>query len=570
LRDSIRQLRDSIIREHELINIMMATANASAAAAAITEGLLEEWSATAEEKKSRRQGTAPAALQLYQLGQVLHSLSEEEQAAAVRDDDSQRHYANVQRGTRDLLQSLPEDTRRKLFRDLLSALQEVLVASAKEEEEDQSRTAMQALHQLYECSPLAADSTEASPDTVSALATYYVHQRGNESLVLDLLQVQLFPFLTAGDSCRPVDFEELLPLINLLFAENDVWSDLVRHMGAASEHELEQRILSRYPDETHRGYLSSLLLDAAAATDDEELAGQIRTAVNLGEEERRAASAPPASRRRTTPEQELSRRIDQVRQILPDLGEGFVEAALSYCRGSVEQTVAALLQEEEEWPPQLRVLDRSLPRRHDRDAHVNKEEEEEARRLTQAALRAEDRQQEEDAHLMDLAMRAGAHDEYNDDYDDQYDDMEGVGGADSGLYDRDFAAIKTYNRFLKQVESEQQFWEENRNLNREPPKMKKDDAGEKTYRGPDKLRGGRVPDAARGGRGGRGQERRGRGSKSPKRDDKSSDKNGPAAAGRGDSTGRGAASGRTNPRHKANKMASRRDKQKKAAAKRSG
>jgi len=68
---------------------------------------------------------------------------------------------------------------------------------------------------------------------------------------------------------------------------------------------VKRQIPSRYTGETHREYLS--LLDVG---DEEEamLAEQIQTALNL-EKGPKVASKPTTRR---TPEQELTRRIDQV------------------------------------------------------------------------------------------------------------------------------------------------------------------------------------------------------------------------------------------------------------------
>ncbi|KAL7462107.1 hypothetical protein ACHAXS_002502 [Conticribra weissflogii] len=181
-----------------------------------------------------------------------------------------------------------------------------------------------------------------------------------------------------------------------------------------------------------------------------------------------------------------------------------------------------------------------------------------------------ERQAEEEAYLVENVSRAlgnlkaeendddeynlkGGEDEYDDDYDDQYDGIGddggmagGIGGMDEGLYDVDIHNVhmaqgssrydgskgkneqdmwRKYNRLVKDVDAESQFWEENRNMNREsgrihskPPTVKNtDEEGEheesdvKNYRGPDKGKGGRLigPDGRylpiqRGGKKGRG------------------------------------------------------------------
>lgn len=216
---------------------------------------------------------------------------------------------------------------------------------------------------------------------------------------------------------------------------------------------------------------------------------------------------------------ELDRRIDQVQQVLPDLGAGFIEAALSYYRGDIETTVSMLLAGgESDLPPALRVIDRKLPRRQkqsnrskddaasaaeakqivkDRVALEQQHEEEKYKALLYVSQ--EDKQQQNQS---DLVAAAVTHAEmmYDDDYDDQYDDVDGgLGGADSGWYD--FEKVKLYNQAIKDEEADQLYWEQNRNTNRPAntngsgDNRKDAPQGEdqgKQYRGPDKIKGGRI------------------------------------------------------------------------------
>jgi hypothetical protein len=95
--------------------------------------------------------------------------------------------------------------------------------------------------------------------------------------------------------------------------------------------------------------------------------------------------------------------------------------------------------------------------------------------------------------------------------------VEGTGGADSGVY-TNYESVRTYNLVLKNVEQEQSFWEESRNTNRSSGDLKKNKGVEKDYRGPDRIRGGRIPDAGRDGESGGGPgsgSGRGRGGASP-------------------------------------------------------
>ena len=100
---------------------------------------------------------------------------------------------------------------------------------------------------------------------------------------------------------------------------------------------------------------------------------------------------------------------------------------------------------------------------------------------------------------MSAAVAAPAADEYDDDYDDQWDDG-GFGAVttDTGLYDNDddYTAIKTYNRVYRELEAEDEFWQESCNTNHmsttAAAASSSSNTGKKSYRGPDKMRGGRI------------------------------------------------------------------------------
>jgi hypothetical protein len=243
---------------------------------------------------------------------------------------------------------------------------------------------------------------------------------------------------------------------------------------------------------------------------------------------------------------ELDRRIDQVQTLLPDLGAGFIETALSHYQGNVETTVSMLFGDSSLLPPALRVIDRHLPRRKkansnkqheeelaveakqvvkDRMALERKQEEERYRALLYVAQKEEQEQRHQNGQKQQQEGEEGSaivatttyHGEYDDDYDDQYDDMEdgGLGGADSGWYDTggsndttsDYDKVRLYNQVTRHEEAEGAFWEENRNTNRLG--SNKNDKGKNgttggadeedeggaagnKFRGPDKIKGGRV------------------------------------------------------------------------------
>ncbi|KAL7548793.1 hypothetical protein ACHAWF_012068 [Thalassiosira exigua] len=266
--------------------------------------------------------------------------------------------------------------------------------------------------------------------------------------------------------------------------------------------------------------------------------------------------------------------IDHVKNILPALGDGYIEEALKCYNHDVERTLEALLQASEgdnsNVHPRLLTIPTNLGRKlRDRvdhySANVNlhrgasaKDDGKEHAKIQKQRIKHEEQQAEAEAYLIENVSRTlgglrvseegtdndqygllGNGNEYNDDYDDQYDGIGdaggmagGIGGMDEGLYDVDVHNVhqkydrggakneqemwRSYNKLIKDVDAESQFWEDNRNLNRGPPRKgentdKREDGEGKTFHGPDKGKGGRLigPDGKylpikRGGKKGRG------------------------------------------------------------------
>jgi len=142
--------------------------------------------------------------------------------------------------------------------------------------------------------------------------------------------------------------------------------------------------------ESARGEPSSMAIPASSA---DQPRGRDAKASNQ--------KRPSASAAGTT---ELDRRVQQVLQILPHFGEGFVEVALGLHKGEVEATVATLLNHptdgnppDSSYPTALRVLDPKLPRRkREFRAYQTAEEEairaEEARRDVKERIALEEKQ----------------------------------------------------------------------------------------------------------------------------------------------------------------------------------
>ena len=198
---------------------------------------------------------------------------------------------------------------------------------------------------------------------------------------------------------------------------------------------------------------------------------------------------------------EIQRRIQQVKDVLPDLGDGYIETALSCFAGDVSATVTALL-DPTSLPPTLRLIDSKLPARRKETAKSTAYEldDQETRAVVKERFATMERIQEAEAFAL-----TAVHNEYDDDYDDQYDGMDAggdLGGKGSTYDDVDISHVKIYNRIARETEREQEFWEESQNTNRQLKQQpaaksdKSDDDGEKevgkVYRGPDRIKGGRA------------------------------------------------------------------------------
>jgi hypothetical protein len=335
--------------------------------------------------------------------------------------------------------------------------------------------------------------------------------------------------------------EALFPVLRSLQSHPTAWRDFVRLQDLRDEN-WRQALVQRYcrlpdrgedqyneeydapvVDEDQRAYLESLLLPAEDGADRRRQTDPRLLLQPLPDDPRRRLD-DRASPQRPAPggRSEVDRRIQQVRDVLPHLGEGFVEAVLSYYRGDVERTLDALVQEGS-LPESLERMDRSLPRRTRRGAAASTAaqqddgEDPEALEATRSLIRAIDLQHEADADAVDRVLQreeseaspfVSAKDEYDDDHDDQYDELEPA--ADAGADDYD--TIMAYNRVLRSVEREGEFWEGERNANRGGGVGADDPTPQRPYRGPDKLKGGRVPHPSnsRGRRGGGGEGRSGR------------------------------------------------------------
>ena len=478
--------------------------------------------------------------ELFRLGCVLHQV-DIMQAEHVKHD--------VQSAYHELLQSLPQ--RKRLFDVLHQGLDRLLQTPGSSQ--DDVLRGIEAMDSLYRFSVLSEASHKSTAQTVSSLADYYHKVPQSSPCSLPILSF-LFRLLWKSPSHVSLDWEELLPVLEIL-QEKDVWKPLSNHLDEI-HFGWQQDWLEGYTDETQREYLTSWLESAAANAQDEE-------AAKLAHAIARAKPSPKMRPKRISSAtassmDPLQRQLDQVRAVLPQYSEGLVELALSLRQGNVEETVELLSSPTQEWPMTLRAVDPSLPRRHQKRVA---DQDADATQRTKEAIRAADAQQEMEAMVLTQFTTTG--DEYDDDYDDQWDAVDTAGANDGGLYD-DYQAVRTYNRVVRETEREAAFWEENANTNRKGAKP----FGESKYRGPDKLKGGRVPKPTPGGNDNEKQD--------DKEETKQDDKKGKPA----DKKDRGKAQkdggkpqtdgkpSRAAQRQKDRKMANRKEKQRQAMTKR--
>ena len=219
---------------------------------------------------------------------------------------------------------------------------------------------------------------------------------------------------------------------------------------------LKGAVKDAFPETPQREYLL-LMLQSCPTADSLKIANSIKER-GISDEQKPHSEKKKGKGSVGSPPSALDRLIAQVREVLPHLGEGYVEVALACYGNDASHTLTALLEAKSDptsLHPRLGVLDQTLPRRR-REGDGAARAEEEARQVQKARVKEMERRSENEAYMLGRGL---AVDEYNDDYDDQYDAVAtGDGVADSGMYDVDIDAVKTYNRIAREQESDQVFW----------------------------------------------------------------------------------------------------------------
>jgi hypothetical protein len=468
----------------------------------------------------------PTPLQMYHLGLTLYA---------------SKSTTSILVPYKDLLSSLPDFYRRDVFGDLKDALLELIGSNAPTiSDVQQGLQSMIGLYMVEEAVRYCAWTL----DHVSQIVLQYTRHNGDDEMRLTTVCFVSPIFWSFASKV-----EETMFFINLL-QESALWNTFIQYHDS-TDTEWRSKLLQTFSDSDMLDYVQSML--------------KVEQEVSLKFVKVDTKAPTKASITSISPAEDLQRRIDQVREIIPSVGEGFVEAALSYYHGNVEEATSALL-DPDNLPAQLQIVDKQLPCR--RREQESMELDEASRRVAKAALEAMEAKQVQEAMYIE---RVTLNDPlYDDDYDDTYDEIVDTGNADSGLYD-DYDAIMTYNRAVKQIVNEQSFWEDSRNSNRNQngltPKYSINEDGERVYRGPDKGRGGRIPFSGRSadstgrGAGGRGRGRGGPKKEEETKDDKNNNNNAEEASKKPT---------KSSERYKDKKLANRREKQKQAIAKRVG
>ena len=272
---------------------------------------------------------------------------------------------------------------------------------------------------------------------------------------------------------------------------------------------LQHKINTTLPPTPQRDYLLMMITTATTNENKINATEKLKSTKSHQPKKHQPSSSSSLSSQPVDPRQEILRRIEQVKQVVPHFGDGYVETALSHYHGNVETTVAALL-DGTSLPPTLIRLDPNLPARFKEATpnHYVNDDDEEARRLSKASFRKMEQEQEAEAYALTVMMTKTTitttstsnttANEYDDDYDDQYDDFDGgVGVGDTGGMDVDFDTIRTYNKAALETEREASFWNETRNTNRGQKvisgkaRLDEIEGPEREYRGNDKIKGGR-------------------------------------------------------------------------------
>ncbi|RHY09463.1 hypothetical protein DYB36_000462 [Aphanomyces astaci] len=153
----------------------------------------------------------------------------------------------------------------------------------------------------------------------------------------------------------------------------------------------------------------------------------------------------------------------QVKDIFPDLGAGFLELVIAACDYSSDKVIMALL--EDALPPGTVVGKKKQADKYKPES-VRADPEYMAKQLQLAQTYDQEPAWTEDTHV----------DEYNDDYNDELDEYEPFGVHDDEP--TEYEEIIARNKVVRAREAEDAFWESMRNPNHKPTASDDNDEGD--------------------------------------------------------------------------------------------
>ena len=501
--------------------------------------LHESWRRSSESSDTACTGSTSRSTRTSNGRHHHHHQQQQDEESSAKEREASESYKSLSSTFRQMVSTLPESYLRGVILPEINRAFVEVVDRKRHDIDDGDVQAISAVFGIYMHSDVAC-RLGIDDDLCSALATLYDRTGVNggggggvisaasaekaeyqslielifltlSSLLLDGLILSGSIVADAKDDDGDYLLRRVLEVVQALTADdtNCCLGDFQEWQKQRRSQTLVQAVQKSLPDNAQRDYLVLMLessLSSAAYADRQK---KLVAEAAKGQKKNAPVTNKRSSRAKTSVNA-MDRLVSQVRDVLPALGEGYVETALAIYSFDASRTVSALLEAENDpstLHPRLRALDKSLPaRKKESKSTYDVDDDQEAKELQRARVRDMEKQGEKEAYNMALVERD---DMYNDDYDDQYDGIgdDGgaageVGGADGGLYDVDLDAMRDYNRVRREEEKEAAFWEESRNLNRATKgkgssKRASDDEGagegeERKYRGPDKGKGGRA------------------------------------------------------------------------------
>ena len=219
---------------------------------------------------------------------------------------------------------------------------------------------------------------------------------------------------------------------------------------------------SSYFDEQFVYVLNALLNDDSSYPA-EIPAGEIESISSQKPHTKVQASERTKSSKRNNTKTETTKKfyIDQIKQIMPHFGEGYIELALECYGWDVDTVLSKLLDDNKVMlHPRLQACNVNLPRwNQQEEASLVISGDEEMKKIQLRCLKAMEDQEEQDAYILERIGGEVCDDGYNDDYDDQYDDIVGAGDVSGpSIMIDDYDVIRRYNTLRRSDEINEKFW----------------------------------------------------------------------------------------------------------------